>query len=124
MSTAQLLAGLQARGVRLRAEGGRLKVEAPKGALTPADRQALAERKADLLAALSGWNQAEACRLLVSVQERLGALLGDAPVPEMDLVVSAAYARLAAAHDTRNWLAFIEALESFERAWRERICRH
>ena len=60
----------------------------------------------------------------MGIQERLKALLGDAPIPEMDLVVSGAYARMAAAHDARNWVGFLEALEGFERAWRERIARH
>ena len=54
MSTAALLTELQARGVRLSVVEGRLRVEAPKGILTPQDRQTLAERKSELVAALQG----------------------------------------------------------------------
>ena len=49
-----LLADLGARGVTLAAEDGQLKVQAPKGALTPALRDALAAHKPALLARLAG----------------------------------------------------------------------
>lgn len=55
MTAAALLADLQARGVRVAVKGGRLQVEAPKGAVDPAVRAALAEHKAELLAALYPW---------------------------------------------------------------------
>lgn len=53
MNARQLLADLRARGITVRAEGGTLRVSAPRGALSEADRAALAEGKADLLAALT-----------------------------------------------------------------------
>jgi hypothetical protein len=52
MTAADLLADLSARSVRLSAVEGRLRVEAPAGTLSDADRQALAAHKADLLALL------------------------------------------------------------------------
>ncbi|MFH0809361.1 MAG: hypothetical protein V2A77_02650 [Pseudomonadota bacterium] len=55
MSTAALVTDLQARGVRLSAVNGRLRVEAPKGLLTPEVKQALAERKGEVLAYLTAW---------------------------------------------------------------------
>lgn len=51
--TAALLETMTARGVRLRADGNRLHVEAPTGVLTDADREALLVAKQPLLALLS-----------------------------------------------------------------------
>ena len=53
MSAARLLADLQARGVVLAPDCGRLRVDAPRGVLTPSDRQALARHKPALLAMLA-----------------------------------------------------------------------
>lgn len=57
MTAAVLLADLRARGVRLAAVGARLRVEAPRGVLTEADREALAAHKTAVLAELrdDGW---------------------------------------------------------------------
>ncbi|MBM4222045.1 MAG: hypothetical protein FJ170_08885, partial [Gammaproteobacteria bacterium] len=52
MTVAELLAATRAAGIRLRAERGRLLYDAPAGALTGELRQALRERKAELLAHL------------------------------------------------------------------------
>jgi hypothetical protein len=49
---ATLIADLEARGVRLAVLGQTLRVDAPKGILTPADREALAQHKPAVLAAL------------------------------------------------------------------------
>ncbi len=51
---ADLLAHLAARGVTVEARGDKLRIDAPVGALTPAARAALAERKAEVLAHLAG----------------------------------------------------------------------
>src|SRR5574341_839121 len=51
-SVADLLAALEARGVRLRANGDRLVYEAPAGALTDADREVLKAAKPAVLAYL------------------------------------------------------------------------
>jgi hypothetical protein len=51
-AAALLLAALQRRGVRLAAAGEHLRVVAPPGTLTPADREALLAHKAALLAVL------------------------------------------------------------------------
>ncbi len=93
-------------------------MEAPEGALTPQDKQALAECKGELLATLT-FDVRRAGELLVSVQERLRALLDGRPIPYIDLIVSAACDRLA--HDHQDWPAFLAALENFEVAWRELI---
>jgi tubulysin polyketide synthase-like protein len=53
MTTADLLSDLQARGIRLQANGDRLRVEAPTGVLTPKVRETLAARKAELLQLLA-----------------------------------------------------------------------
>ena len=58
MRAAALLAALEARGVRLMAVGQTLRVDAPRGVLTTADREALLAHKAAVLAAL----RAEASR--------------------------------------------------------------
>lgn len=56
MTVTELLAATRAAGIRLRVERGRLLYDAPAGALTPALRQALSERKTALLAHLGGEN--------------------------------------------------------------------
>jgi len=53
MSAAELLTDLTGRGVLIRSEGGRLKVDAPEGCLTTEDRETLKARKAELLELLS-----------------------------------------------------------------------
>jgi hypothetical protein len=53
MNVAELLVELKARGVMVEAAGGRLRVDAPKGAVTPDLREALAECKAEVLAMLT-----------------------------------------------------------------------
>ncbi len=52
MTTAEYLEQLAAQGVRLRAEGDQLRYSAPRGALTPAVRDELTRRKAEVLAYL------------------------------------------------------------------------
>lgn len=54
MTGAELLAHLRRRDVKLSVASGRLRCDSPKGVMTPALRQALAEHKAELLALLSG----------------------------------------------------------------------
>ena len=54
MTAADLLHSLAGRGVRLEARDGRLRVDAPAGALTAEDRQALACLKRELLTLLAG----------------------------------------------------------------------
>src|SRR5690242_15785082 len=49
MTIPDLVKSLRSRGVTLRAEGDRLRVDAPAGVLTPADRETLAVRKPELL---------------------------------------------------------------------------
>jgi len=53
MTALELLATCRAAGVDLHARGGRLKYEAPVGALTPALRSKLKQKKAELLAVLN-----------------------------------------------------------------------
>ena len=50
MSAATLISDLGERGIRLATRGDRLVIDAPKGALTEADRRAIAEHKPELLA--------------------------------------------------------------------------
>ena len=52
MNPRQLLAELQARGIRLTVAGDRAPIDAPRGALTPALRTALVAKKADIVARL------------------------------------------------------------------------
>jgi hypothetical protein len=54
VSAEELLAELRARGATVTTVAGRLRVEAPKGALTPDLRTALEARRGDLLKALGG----------------------------------------------------------------------
>ncbi len=61
MSATELLASLQQRGVLLCVDGDRLRVDAPTGVLSAADRAALAAHKADLLALLAGTGDGRAC---------------------------------------------------------------
>jgi hypothetical protein len=71
-ATVELLAALNARAVRLTAVGDRLRVDAPAGTLTAADRQALAQHKAALLALLVSWDGASADAELSEVLGLLG----------------------------------------------------
>ncbi len=52
MNTARFLRALRQRGIELRADGDRIVVNAPKGAVTEADGDEIRRRKADLLAFL------------------------------------------------------------------------
>jgi len=52
VTAVSLLEDLQAKGVTLRAVGSRLRVEAPRGALTEQDKAGLARHKAELLGLL------------------------------------------------------------------------
>lgn len=52
MNTADLLMDLQSRGVEITAEGERLKIRAPEGAVTPELRARLVESKPAVLAVL------------------------------------------------------------------------
>lgn len=52
MNAAELLSELERRGVALEAAGDRLRFDAPRGALTPELRTAMAEHKAELLGLL------------------------------------------------------------------------
>ena len=49
----QLLSELRTRGIKLWVEGERLRYGAPKGALTPALRKQVIQRKAELITCLS-----------------------------------------------------------------------
>jgi hypothetical protein len=63
-------------------DGGRLRVDAPAGCLTAADRSALAEHKAELLALLgSPWDQVEADHLIAEVQVRRQQRFGESMSP-------------------------------------------
>ncbi|MEM8933767.1 MAG: condensation domain-containing protein, partial [Acidobacteriota bacterium] len=53
-TVAELVAALQKRGVRLHADGDRLRFKAPRGALTPALKERLSARKHEVLAHLRG----------------------------------------------------------------------
>jgi hypothetical protein len=68
MSATALLEDLTGRGVRLSANGDRLRVRAPVGVLSDADRGAIAEHKPALLALLGGAEQT-----LAAVRQRLAA---------------------------------------------------
>jgi TubC N-terminal docking domain len=52
MNAIELLTELEARGVLIEAAGGRLRVDASKGAITPELREALAACKAEVLVSL------------------------------------------------------------------------
>ncbi|HEY0607297.1 MAG TPA: amino acid adenylation domain-containing protein, partial [Herpetosiphonaceae bacterium] len=52
MTVAEFLLYLRTHDVRLRVEGGQLRVNAPKGVLTPELRQSIADRKAEVIAFL------------------------------------------------------------------------
>jgi hypothetical protein len=49
VTPAELVKALEAKGVRLSAHGGRLRVDAPRGALTPEDRRLLEACRDDIL---------------------------------------------------------------------------
>jgi hypothetical protein len=53
MNAAELIIELETRGVLIEAAGGRLRVDAPKGVITPELREALAACKAEVLAILN-----------------------------------------------------------------------
>ena len=72
MNAPELLAELQGRGVVLEAVGGRLRFDAPRGALTPALRQAMQQHKGELLELAERHLRTQA-RDLVAVAELLVA---------------------------------------------------
>ena len=57
VSLVELLSDLSRRGIRLRAEGGQLSIEAPKGALTPDLRGTLEAHKPELLVPITLFEQ-------------------------------------------------------------------
>jgi len=67
MAVSDLLKQLQALDVRIWAEDDRLRLDAPKGALTPELREALAARKAEILTYLNNLQTADRLPALVSV---------------------------------------------------------
>jgi TubC N-terminal docking domain len=75
MTPAALMAGLAARGVRLTALGHALRVDAPRGVLTAADREALVAHKPAVLAAL----RAEASRTTATAVETWADGVPDGP---------------------------------------------
>ena len=72
MTAASFLAHLQDLGIQLRIQGGKLVVNAPKGAVTPQLRDELARRKADLIGLLQAAPAGPAASL-----SRRGSLDGD-----------------------------------------------
>jgi len=71
MNAAELIIELEARGVLIESAGDRLRVDAPKGAITPELREALAACKAEVLAIL---NTSED-----EIEWRVGAMLPQIP---------------------------------------------
>lgn len=64
MSIAQLLAGLQSRGILLHLENGELRYRSPRGALTEADRAALRARTSEITGYLAACDAGHALRTL------------------------------------------------------------
>jgi hypothetical protein len=75
-AVAALVADLRGRGVELTPAAGRIRFDAPKGALAPADRAAIAERKAELLAYLAADPWERLLRGAREVDPELAQLLG------------------------------------------------
>ena len=62
--TVELLAQMKALGIELSAEGDTLRVDAPKGVLSPSIRELLSGRKADILQFLHNSKPTGACPLI------------------------------------------------------------
>lgn len=82
MTATTLLNDLAARGVRVWAEAHRLKLDAPRGALTDQDKARLAEHKPELLALLTNGQQSEATTDHRSARERMAELLSLSQCPD------------------------------------------
>ena len=119
MNAAELLAELNRRGVALEAVGDRLRYDAPKGALTPELRAAMAEHKAELLELIDRRLRTSATDL-VAVAELLvaGQMLGWCELPIAP--------HLAIRAGEAAWLQFLEcpppgALAAALRAAKRRV---
>ena len=62
--TVELLAQMKALGIELSAEGDKLRVDAPKGVLSPSIRELLSGRKAEILQFLHDSKHTGACPLI------------------------------------------------------------
>ncbi len=103
MSAAALVAELRSAGVVLAVEGERLRVNAPRGVLTPEQRAAIATEKDAVMALL----MAEADALAL---DSLDAVLGDdgaepEPLPATDPALAETVAN-ARALDSADWAAW------------------
>jgi hypothetical protein len=119
MTAAVLLEDLQARGITLRAEGGRLLARGAVGALTAEDRSAVDALRAELLALLAPWDQARADAALAGCNARLERGLAGARTEAQRRVVEVyrgVVASLAKRRDQLLWDAG-EAVEELFRRW-------
>ena len=62
--TVELLAQMKALGIELSAEGDKLRIDAPKGVLSPSIRELLSEHKTDILQFLHTSKHTGACPLI------------------------------------------------------------
>ena len=128
----RLLQELRAQDIRIWAEGGDLRVSAPQGALTADLREALSQRKPELLAFLisgGGERTAEAVVPLVSVdrerelplsfaQERMWVLHQLAPTDSVYIVRNTSFLRAKVAMVQRAWNALLERHEILRTTYR------
>jgi hypothetical protein len=75
MSTVAFLEALHARGISIDANGGRLMIEAPEGAVTAELRGELLRRKTEIIAALDAVQQRPEASNLIEVQNEVAGLL-------------------------------------------------
>jgi TubC N-terminal docking domain len=91
MTAARLVARLRAADVRLAVVGGRLRVDAPRGVLTDADREALRAHKAEILALLHALDAearaGDGVAVLVLDDLMPAGAMGPRPVPAWRVVV-------------------------------------
>lgn len=69
MTVMEILNELHSRGVTVEAAGDRLRVDAPKGAVTPELREALAERKTEVLALITVTEKDVAWRVAAMLEQ-------------------------------------------------------
>lgn len=69
MNAAELIEELRSQGVLLEAEGDRIRVDAPRGTLTPQVRSILAERKQEIIALLRTGDKEVAWRVEVMITQ-------------------------------------------------------
>lgn len=137
MNTAiELLNKLERCNIRVSLAGDKLRLEAPTGTLTPALKEAIAERKAELIRLLSRWEPDLAVKLIAQAWERANATYAAGALvwaekhrPDLAAAVKLAEERFNQAYKAKDMFEcaaaagnFVEAISEIARAYKTCRC--